>query len=71
MLGPRLYAGYMPDEGKAPASNPKLHVLQTSAIHYLCVSYIVEPANSEHMAQPTHMEDMKAVDISRKTSSST
>ena len=37
VLGPRLHASHMPKEGKSPASNPRLNILQTSAILYHCV----------------------------------
>ena len=63
---PRMHAGHMPEEGKAPMSNPRNHVLQTSAILYLCVRYIVESANSDYMVQTTHVEGLQAVDIRLK-----
>ena len=44
-----LHAGHIPEEGKSPTSNPRLHVLQTSAILYFCVRYIVEKANDEYV----------------------
>ena len=65
-VAPRRHAGHILEEDKSPASNPRLHILQTSAILYLCVRYIVEPANSEYTAQTPHMEGLLAVDICLK-----
>ena len=56
----------MPEENKSPASNPRLHVLQTSAILYLCVRYIVEPANYKYTVQTPHVEGLQVVNICLK-----
>ena len=48
-----------------PTSNPRLHVLQASAILYLCFCCIVEPA---YTAKTTYMKSLQEVDIGLKQS---